>query len=91
MPYKSRIGGETTILLTQREAAEQIGVTDRTMRNYIKRGLIPAVKIKCRVYIWDRHLLQFIRGAKSTRNVQAVEPPQYDDANFDAPPDEWME
>ena len=91
MSYKSRIGGETTILLTQREAAEQIGVTERTIRNYIKRGMIPAVKTKRNVYVWDCHLLQFIRGAKSTRNVQAVALPPYEAANFNTPPDAWEE
>lgn len=85
--YKSRIGGETTILYTQAEAAREIGVSERTMRSYIKRGLIPAAKIRRRVYIWDRHLMQFIRGAKSTKNMTAVPPPEYDAADFDGPPD----
>jgi len=31
---------------TQADAAEQLGVTDRTVREYIARGLLPASKIK---------------------------------------------
>lgn len=88
MPYKSTIGRETTILYTQQEAAREIGVSERTLRSYIARGLIPAVKIRRRVYVWDRHLMQFIRGAKSTRNLEAVPPPEYDTTTFDdLPPD----
>lgn len=89
MPKVSNVGGERTVLYTQAEAAAEIGVSVRTMRNYIKRGLIPAVYIRWRCYIWDRHLMQFIRGAKSSRNVQPVEPPEYDTFEFDGPPDSW--
>jgi excisionase family DNA binding protein len=32
--------------LSQAEAAEQIGVTDRTIRNYIARGLLPAHRVR---------------------------------------------
>lgn len=32
--------------LNQQEAAEYIGVTDRTIRNYIARGTLPASRIK---------------------------------------------
>lgn len=31
---------------SQKEAAEYLGVTDRTVRNYIARGLIPAHRVK---------------------------------------------
>lgn len=89
MPILSKIGGERTILLTQQEAAAQIGVCERTMRNYIRRGLIPAVRIRRRVYVWDKNLQSFLRGAKSTRNVSAVDPPRYEALDFDAPPDVW--
>lgn len=32
--------------LTQREAADYIGVTDRTIRNYIARGDLPAWRVR---------------------------------------------
>lgn len=32
--------------LNQAEAAEYLGVTDRTIRNYIARGLLPANRIQ---------------------------------------------
>ena len=89
MPIQSRIGGERTVLYRLKEAAAEIGVSERTMRSYIKRGMIPAQKIRGRLYVWDRHLLQFIRGAKSTRSITPVEPPQYDTIDFDGPPDPW--
>lgn len=91
MPKRVKISGETTVLLTQKEAADFLGVTERTMRNYIRRGLIPAVTIRRRVYLWDRNLLQFLRGARSTRNTKPVSPVKYECADFDAPPDEWVE
>ena len=91
MPYISKIGGQRTVLYTQAEAAAQIGVSERTMRSYIKRGLIPAVKIRRRVYVWDQHLLQFIRGAKSTKNITPVPPPTYSTVEFDGPPDPFYD
>ena len=89
MPYISKIAGERTVLYTQQEAADLLGVTDRTIRTYLKEGRIPSVKIKKRTYIWDRHLLQYIRGAKTTKKYQTVDQPQYDTLDFDAPPDIW--
>ncbi|MEI2713400.1 MAG: helix-turn-helix domain-containing protein [Nocardioides sp.] len=32
--------------LSQAEAADYIGVTDRTIRNYIARGLLPARRVR---------------------------------------------
>lgn len=32
--------------LTQAEVAEHLGVTDRTVRNYIARGVLPASRIR---------------------------------------------
>lgn len=89
MPTLSKIGGERTVLYTQQEAAALLGVTDRTLRNYILQGRIPAVTIRRRVYIWDQHLKQFIRGAKTTRRYEKIAAPEYDDLDFDAPPDAW--
>lgn len=87
MPYLSKIGGERTVLYTQAEAAREIGVSERTLRNYLRAGRIPYVKIRRRVYIWDRNLVQYIRGARSTRIYETVEPPKFDVLDFDTPPD----
>ena len=86
MPTLSKIGGERTVLYSQQEAADELGVSVRTIRSYIKRGLLPAVYIRRRCYIWDKNLLQFIRGARSTRNLKAVEPPRFDGLTFSKPP-----
>ena len=85
MPTISEIGGERTILLSEKEAAELLGVSDRTIRNYLTKGFIPSVTINRRTYIWDQNLLAFIRGAKTTRRRKGVNPPEY--ASF--PPDPW--
>lgn len=89
MPTVSKIGGERTVLYTQKEAADLVGVSERTMRSYIKQGRIPAVTIRRRVFVWDRHLMQYIRGAKTTRIYGKVESPQFDTLGFDATPDIW--
>jgi excisionase family DNA binding protein len=34
------------VWLSQADAAEFLGVTDRTIRNYIARGILPASRIK---------------------------------------------
>ena len=92
MPYKSTIGRETTILYTQKEAADLIGVCPRTLRNYLRAGRIPYVKIRGRVYIWDQHLKQYIRGARSTRTYKEVDAPEYSTTTFDDfPPDPFYE
>lgn len=90
--YKSKIGGETTILYTQQEAADAIGVSVRTLRSYLRAGRIPFVKIRRRVYIWDRHLMQYIRGARTTRTYKEVDAPEYSTTTFDDfPPDPFYE
>ena len=91
MPKITHIGGDRTTLYNLQEAAEALGVSERTMRSYIRRGLIPAVKVRRRVFIWDKNLQQFLRGAKSTQRVEPVKPPQFESLDFDAPPDEWEE
>ena len=88
--YKSTIGKETTILYTQQEAADAIGVSVRTLRSYLRAGRIPYVTIRRRVYIWDRHLMQYLRGARTTRRYEEVTAPEYDTTAFDDfPPDPW--
>ena len=37
--------------LSVKEAAEELGVVELTIHNYIKRGILPAVKIGRRVFI----------------------------------------
>lgn len=84
----SNIGGQRTVLYTQQEAADLIGVSVRTLRTYLREGRIPYVKIKRRILIWDRHLMQYIRGARTTRTYKDVDAPEYDTTTFDDfPPD----
>lgn len=87
MPIKSYVGGQTTILYTQQEAADAIGVSIRTLRSYLKQGRLPYVRIKRRVLIWDKHLMQYIRGARTTRIYSDVDKPGYECESFDGPPD----
>lgn len=86
MPTTIKIAGERTVLFTQKEAADFLGVTERTMRNYVKSGRIPACTVRRRVYIWDKHLQQFLRGARTTRTYKPVPPPQYDSIEYDNSP-----
>ena len=86
MPKTVKIAGERTVLFTQKEAAEFLGVSERTMRNYIKAGRIPACTVRRRVYIWDRHLLQYLRGARTTRTYKPVPLPQFDSLEYDKSP-----
>lgn len=39
--------------LTQREVAEYLNVTDRTVRNFVSRGLLPAYRVGGRVVRFD--------------------------------------
>lgn len=41
-------------LLSQAQAAEYLGVTDRTIRNYVSRGVLPAYRVGGRVVRIDR-------------------------------------
>lgn len=44
--------------LNQAEAAEHLGVTERTMRNYVRRGAIKAYRMpKSRLIRYDRNEL----------------------------------
>ena len=36
----------TSAWLSQQDAADYLGVTDRTIRNYIARGLLPGHRVK---------------------------------------------
>ena len=63
-----------------------MNLTERTIRNYIAQGRIPAVKIKRQTYIWDKNLLQFLRGAKTTRKYEKVVSPEYESLEYDKCP-----
>ena len=88
MPIKVVIDGATTTLFNLQEAASFLGVSERTMRTYVKAGRIPAVKHRRRLYIWSRNLQEYLRGARTLRTYRKVEPPEYSDLDFSAPPDE---
>ncbi len=51
-------------LLTYREAAEILGVVDRTIYNLVRRGVLPAVRFGGNVRIDPRDLADFIEAAK---------------------------
>ncbi len=54
-------------LLTYGEAAEVLGVTDRTVRSLVKTGALPAVRFGGSVRIDPRDLRKFIENAKGER------------------------
>lgn len=81
------IGGEKIKLLTVQETADLLGVSERTARQYLKDGLIPSCKVRRRLYVYERHLSAFFKGAKSTRRKKPVKAPQYETNDF--PPDAW--
>ncbi len=51
-------------LLTYRQAAEILGVVDRTVYNLVRRGALPAVRFGRTVRIDPRDLQAFIEEAK---------------------------
>ena len=85
------IDGEKTELLSLTEAAKFLGISERTMRTYIREGRIPSCKVKRRIYIWSRNLQQYLRGARTTRTYKDVAPPKFDALTFDAPPDPFYD
>lgn len=87
MPIIKRVAGEKITLLTLQEVTEILGVSERTTRQYIVDGLIPACKISRHLYVTDKNLSAFLRGAKSTRRKSAVSAPKYEIDDF--PPDPW--
>ena len=85
MPVISKVGGERTLLLTTEDAARELGVSPRTIRNYCTTGRIPYCTIGRTIYIWDKHLMAFIRGARTTRTYKKISPPKFEAEDF--PPD----
>jgi len=51
-------------LLTVKEAAKQLGLSVGTVRNYIRRGMIPAVKFHRAVRIDEKDLERFVEAHK---------------------------
>jgi excisionase family DNA binding protein len=55
-------------LLSTREAADILGVHVQTVRQYIRRGELPAVKISPRLYkVRPEDLERFIEDKKTTK------------------------
>ena len=80
-------------LYTREEVAEQLHISPRTVWQYIHDERLPAVKIKGKWYVWERNLIAFLTGAKSTKQKHKVAPPKFATPPFvesrrdDDPPD----
>lgn len=77
------VAGERINLLDLQEVSSILGTCERTTRQYIVDGFIPACKIRRRLFVTDKNLSKFIRGASSTRRKTKVAPPKYDDGEAD--------
>ena len=51
-------------LLTMKEVAKQLGLSVSTVRNYIRKGMIPAVKFHRAVRIDEKDLEKFVEAHK---------------------------
>lgn len=77
-------------LYTREEAAKVLNVSLKTISNYIRSGRLPAQTVRGRYVITEKNLIAFLSGAKSTRSRNKVEPPKFENQEFDdAPPDPW--
>lgn len=56
--------------LTVKEAAEELGVVELTIHNYIKKGLLPALKLGRRVFIKRDDLDAALEGVKSLKYMR---------------------
>lgn len=80
------------ILYTRFEVAQILGVTPRTVSNYIRSGRIPAQVIGKDSFISQSNLVAFLHGAKPSsygertgyhaRRGQHVNPPSFQKAEF---------
>lgn len=84
MPTWYKTPKEQLLLYRLEEAARYIGVSTRTLRQYVKDGRLPAQKIGGLVYVWDGNLSAFVRGAHTTHTRNAVPAPTFTE---DFPPD----
>ncbi len=87
MPTIYQTDRERLILYRLEEAARYIGVSSRTLRQYIKDQRLPAQKIGGIVYIWDQNLSAFVRGAHTTHTRNTVPAPTFAE---DFPPDPFL-
>lgn len=55
------------IKLSIKEVADELGVTNLTIHNYIKRGILPAFRIGRRVFIKRNDLNEALREVKSLK------------------------
>ncbi|MBR9847422.1 MAG: helix-turn-helix domain-containing protein [Algicola sp.] len=53
--------------LSVKEVAEELGVVDLTIHNYIKKGILPAFKIGRRVFINRSDIDQALKEVKSLK------------------------
>lgn len=58
-------------LLTYRQTANVLGVTDRTVRTLVKTGALPAVRFGGSIRVDPRDLRQFVDDAKRGRTGAA--------------------
>lgn len=84
MPTIYQTDRERLILYRLEEAAQYLGVSTRTLRQYIHDQRLPAQKIKGAWYIWSANLSAFVRGAHTTHTRNAVPAPTFTE---DFPPD----
>lgn len=88
MPTIYQTEREHLILYTLQEAADFLGVTERTLRQYIHDQRLPAQKIGNKWFIWERNLSAFVCGARSTKDRHKVAAPTFEGADF--PPDPFF-
>ena len=77
MPMIKHFQGGKLTLYTREEVAKELGISPRTVWQYIKDERLPAVKIKGKWYVWERNLIAFLTGAKSTHSRNKVAPPKF--------------
>lgn len=56
-----------SLLLSKRQAGRELGVSERTVHNLLKQGLLPVVRFGGNVRIDRRDLLAFIQARKAAQ------------------------
>ena len=82
MPKTVEFYGGRMILYSRHEIAKMLGISERTVWQYIKDERLPAVMIDHRLYVWDKNLVAFLAGAKSTHHKHKVNPQEFHNQNF---------
>ena len=85
MPLIKHVAGERIVLYDLEEASAMLGICQRTLREYSYREIIPACRLRRKLYFTDKNLSAFLRGAKSTRRKSTVPAPRFETDDF--PPD----